>query len=379
MAIKAFGKGRGWTGQMKKIQFGSFLMGISALAMVLMMPGSELGSFSVAEKAQKRRLEIIRYLRYLKPMVYNFPCEPFPDCFTELKKQDKLSEAPRARLFFEIKRVYQEGMVYYFEGNYINAYNRFLDAQMRTDNLMEGISQSYLNRTEIMLRDSIEKWDQKNPADMSVVDISIEYGANSHKRRDFNDLRESPHTTRRYDPKEVHWAVNKFSIEKNVEKGYAFLGLAHKARNRAVQVDRHLRKKEKTSPDQRKKRIDLYIATVKICRRAKFNAAMVFQLKYPYKNYALSNVFGKTEKDLFDPEEVPKLENVRMNWTENPYVLPKALHPVFDMRLPAKFRRDITDGRNMIYEEEVDILIRMKYYKEKPKSYQQDGGNSSGG
>lgn len=344
---------------MKRFRFNtSFILIIVGLFFVT----SHSSAFSVAEKAQKRRMEIIKYLRFMKPMVVNFPCQPFPACYVDLKKQKKLQEAPMVTKFQDVKRVYQEGMVYYYEGQYLKAYNRFLDSQVRTEALLEVLSNEYINRTELMLRESLEKKINADPTDMSVIDVSIEYGPDSRKRRDFSDLREAPSTARRFDAKEVHWARNKFYIEQNLKKGYERLGLARKARTRALNVDRHLRKKERTTPEQRQKRIEYYLGAIKLTRQAKRNAAYIYQLKYPYDNYAIFNQFAQTEAGRFEAVENPKLEEVSMNWSKNPYVLPKRLHPVFDLRLPARYRRDVTDSRNMIYEEEVDILIRMKYY-----------------
>ncbi|MCB1172320.1 MAG: hypothetical protein KDK39_02085 [Leptospiraceae bacterium] len=325
-------------------------------------------AFSVAEKAQKRRIEMIQYLRFMKPMVYNFPCEPFPDCYVAAKKNDKIGELDLIARFSEVKRVYQEGMVYYYEGQYLKAYNRFLDSQVRIEAILERLSQWYINRTEVMMRDALEKKNQDDPEDMSLIDVSIEYGPNSRKRRDFSDDREAPHTARRYDSRETHWARNKWVLENNLAKGYERLGLARKARALGLEVDRKLRKHEKTTPDQREKRIEYYLASIQLARQAKQNAAYIFQLKYPYDNYALMNTYGLSEAGRKDDPQVPKLEDITMNWSKNPYVFPVRLHPVFDLRLPAKYRRDATDSRQELYEEEVDILVRMKYYNEERRN-----------
>ncbi len=356
---------------------------IAILLVGLWLLPASAGAYSVAEKAQDKRIELMGYLRVMKPIVYNFPCEPWPTCYQPPREGDSLyQEGERVDLFKEIKRIYQEGMIYYFEGNYINAYNRFLDAQVRSERLLEDLSQFYLDRTEQMLRDSIEKKNPDNPEDMTVVDVGVEYGPGSRKRRDFNYDRDAPLTARRYDPREVHWAKNKYRMEKNVEKGYEHLGIAKKVRYLALNVDRNLTKNQKIQPGHRKKRIEYYIASIRMARLAKINAAFIYALKYPFDNYALHNVHGLTEEGLFEEPKTPSLEDITMNWTENPYVLPKKLHPVFDLRVPAMYRRDLTDSRDEIYEEEVNVLVRMKYYEKKPESFnQQDGGgnNDQGG
>lgn len=335
---------------------------------ILALTTSQSNAFSVAEKAQKRQIQIIKYLRLLKPMVYNFPCEPFPECYADLKKQDKLQDAERITLFNELKNVYQEGRVYYFEGQYLKAYNRFIDSQSRTENILEKLSQFYINRTEIMMRDAMEKKRPNDPLDMTVVDISIEYGPNSRKRQDFAEKRESPHTSRRYNSKETHWAQNKWQIERNVKKGYEYLGYARQIRKKALLVDANLKKGRKVTPTMKQKRIEMYFSAIQWSRQAKNNAAKIYQLKYPYDNYVHHNQFGLTEQDVSSEPTTPSIENTKMNWAFNPYLFPKALHTVFDLRLPAKYRRDTTDSRNMIYDEEVDINIHLKYYSEEKRN-----------
>lgn len=352
----------------------ALILSAALFALLVPTPGN---AYSVAEKAQLKRIEIVQYLRQMKPMVYNFPCEPFPACYKAPEGNIKNQTGERVDLFKEIKRVYQEGTIYYFEGNYLNAYNRFLDAQVRTERLLEGLSQFYLDRTEQMMRDAVEKKNPNDPDDMNVVDIQVEYGPASRKRIDFGNDREAPLTKRRYEAKEAHWAYNKYRIEKNVEKGYEYLGLAKLARQRALMVDRNMTKNQKLNPDQRAQRIEFYLGSIRMAQQAKINAAFLYQLKYPFDNYALHNVHGYTEQGEFEERAVPKIEDVRMNWTENPYVLPKSLHPAFDLSLPAQYRRDTSDSQGMIYEEEVDIVVRMRYYDDKPESFKKEGADAN--
>ena len=151
----------------------SLLLSCATFFLLLPHPGD---AYSVAEKAQIKRIELVKYLRHVKPLVYNFPCTPFPDCYQIPEGGSKFQQGERVDLFKDIKRVYQEGTIYYFEGNYLNSYNRFLDAQVRVERLLEDLSQFYLDRTEQMLRDSVEKKNPNDPDDMSVVDIQVEYG-----------------------------------------------------------------------------------------------------------------------------------------------------------------------------------------------------------
>lgn len=349
--------------------------GITLVALAaLLLAAQPASGESVAEKARDKRIEIVQYMRAMKPMVFNFPCDPFPECEAEAQGEDQTLE--RIAMFNEVKQIYQQGMIYFYEGNYVNAYNRFLDSQVRVENLLEDLSQFYLDRAQAMMRDSIEPKNPDNPEDLSVVDISIEYGPNSRKRRDFQNDRVAPRSERRYDPDETRWAYNKYRIEKNVELGYRHLGIAKEVRYRALRVDSNLTRDQEIQPHHRKMRIELYLASIRMAQTAKLNASFIYALKYPFDNYALFNPFGNQEAGEFpNPEDpqIPSIEDVEMVWSENPYMLPKRLHPIFDLRVPEQYRRDLTDARDEIYTDEVEELIRLKYVENKPESWRQEG------
>lgn len=357
-----------------------------ALISLLCLPLAVHGE-SVAEKAAEKRNELIRYLREIRTMSYNFPCDPFPDCAaampakpeTGAPAQPGAAATPeRIKLFNEVKRIYQEGMVYMYEGNYVNAYNRFLDSQARVERILEGLSQLYLDRTEMLLRDSIEKKDISNPIDMSATDISIDFGPNSDKRRDFKRNREIPRDSRAYDPRETHYAYNKYEIERNVEQGYKQLGQAREARRRALTVDANLGPNQRLEPHHRRARIEYYLTCIRIARLAKLNGERIYQLKYPYDNYALMSPYGKTEVIKGDnprPATFPKIAGKDRDWStdenitdatkkddkSNPYVFPANLNPVFDLRVPEQYHRDLSDSRDQIFEDQVNINVEYKY------------------
>lgn len=338
---------------------------------------------SVAEKASQKRNELIGYLREIRTMTYNFPCDPYPDCMAAIPQAQPGQPAQKAvperiKLFMDIKRIYQEGMVYLYEGNYVNSYSRMLDSQVRVEQLLEGLSQLYLDRSEAFLRDAIEKKDPNDPADMSATDISIDYGPNSDKRRQFKKNREIPRDSRTYDPRETHYAYNKYEIERNVAMGYKHLGLAREARRRALTVDANLAPHQRIEPHHRKLRIEFYLDCIRMARLAKLNGERIYQLKYPYDNYALISPFGKTEKIEGDNPRQPSFPVIagqERDWStdenstdankkpdkSNPYIFPANMNPVFDLRVPEKYRRDASDARDQIYDDQLDININYRY------------------
>jgi len=320
---------------------------------------------SAAEKATRQRESLIAALRMLRPMVYNFPCDPMPDCMPESAEDRRTNPGLNVELYRKSKRLFQEGLIYYFEKNFVNAYSRFLESQSTMEKVLESLSQIYLDRTDQMIRAAIEKQNPNDPNDMAVVDISMDFGANSKLRRDFQKDRNVQYDVRRYDPRNYHWAMNKYRIEQNMEKGYEHLGLARQAREKALRLDAHLPPSDQVNIAILTRRLELYRKTIELCRKAKINAEFVFALKYPYANYPLNNQFGKTEKIDDQAGEIPSLHGVKMNWSENPNVLPRNLHPIFDFRIPEKWHRDTVDAREMRFDDELDTQIRFRFHKGK--------------
>ncbi len=331
--------------------------------LVLITYQTNLYSESAAEKAVFHRNSLIETLRLIRPMVYNFPCAPFPECLPEDPEQRLKNPGLHVELYRKAKRIYQEGLVYLYEKNYVNSYSRFLESQAVIDKLLELISQLYIDRAELMFREAIEKKNPNEPNDMAIVDISMDFGPGSKLRKDFEKAREIPLDPRRYDPKNFHWAINKYKIEQATQKGYEFLGLAKEARRKAVEIEKDVNKTTKLSPELLVKRIEFYKKSIELAKQTKLNAEFVFALKYPYDNYPIYNQFGKTENAEGKPGEIPSLHGVKMNWSKNPYVYPKNLHPIFDFRTPEKWHVDTVDARGMRFDDEFDVMIKFRYYK----------------
>jgi hypothetical protein len=313
---------------------------------------------AVSSKAYSKRVELIGYLRTLEPIVKNYPGDEkkdeagkASDNANDSAKKPSKAKGERAKKYQEIKTIFQEGLLYYFEGGYLNAYRRFLEAQLETEKIYEDLSQAYVERTEAMLKAAVDKKDENDKLDKSLMDITIEYGRESKIRRDFDTDRVSPKIERSYDPKEYHYYLNKNTIEENITAGYKYLGEAKNARLKALKIERSLESHQKLQPNQRRYRIEQYIAAINRCRDARKAAVNIFRQKYPYDNYY-----------LYKDGEV-KLEKTTMNYSDNPYVNRKNLHPIFDKSIPESFRKDATDITGRIFQDEVDRKIKMKNSK----------------
>jgi hypothetical protein len=338
----------------------------------------------IMSKAYQKRVEILTYLRVLEPIVKNY---------RGLDKENKPTlataepgkEGERHRKYNDIKKLFQEGLSDYFEGDYANSYKRFLEAQVDIEQLFEELSEFYIESASEILKSAVFMKDTKDyedpafeskdrdkklgdklkEADKELVDISVEYGYGSRNIRDFSQDREAPYLARQYDPKEYHFVTDKYAIEKSTEEGYKSLGEAKKARIDALKIEKNFEKHQKLQPVHRKFRIEKYVAVITKCREAKIAAINIFKLKYPFDNYYLMQDTKTSLGKIIQPdqkgEDTVTKNGKSMNYRINPYIDPKHLNPVFDRRIPDKYRRDAADVVGMVYDEEVDKNINLKY------------------
>ncbi|BDA80079.1 hypothetical protein LPTSP3_g30090 [Leptospira kobayashii] len=329
---------------------------------------------AVSNKSYKKRIELLTYLRELEPIVKNFRGED-PEGNPAALNAAEGKEGFRLKKYLEAKRIYQEGLQYYFEGNYVASYQRFLECQLGVEKMLEELSQLYILRAEEMMKVAMERKNANNPLDKALLDISIEYGKGSYFRSDVMDQpREAPFSRRMYDAKEVHYVYNKYSIEKNMELGYRHLGLAKEARINALKVERNLEKHQKLQPSHRKFRIENYFGSISLSRDSKANAINIYKLKYPYDNYFLSNSQAKSEpvrdeNGAYSEGQPVKVEGVTYDFSNNPYIrFDHRLQAMFDVRIPEEYRVDYADTRGRIYEVDSNNMVFLKYDQERKKA-----------
>ncbi|MEM7180957.1 MAG: hypothetical protein AAF518_08585 [Spirochaetota bacterium] len=338
----------------------------------------------VQSKANMKRVELIGYLRTLEPMVKNYPNGK------DGKDSKKYKEGKLYKQYEQIKRKVQEGILYFYEGGYANSYRRFVDAQTNTEKLLEELSQSYIERSENMLKSAVEVLDEKNKLDRDLMDISIEFSRTSKYRKSLIENRQPAVSNRHYDPKLYHYYVSKKTIEDSLAMGYKSLGQAKKARVKGLKVEQHLEKHQVLKPEMRKYRIERYLASITKCKDAKAAALNVFRLKYPYENafiHANSPKEDEIAKGVTDLNDELQKKPRKYAYDNYPYLNKKKLPAPFDQRIPNKYRVDYADNQGQVYTDLVDEQLDLKYYpkqkenfkeiQEKYKSKAKDGGSSS--
>lgn len=315
---------------------------------------SHLYAEGIMAKAYELRVDLLKYLRSIEPMVRNYPGKNKEGKEADFEAPEG-QEGERIAKYNDVKRLFQEGVMLYYEGRYPNSYRRFLEAQLNLENLLEELSQYYIESTDQILKSAIEKKvndsdyanldDKKH--DKDIVDISVEYGRGSYVLRQHGEDREAPIVGRSYAPREFHYRTNKSQIEGSVETGYKMLGLAKDSRLKALKVERSLEKHQKLQPEHRKFRIERYLETIARCRDARLAAINIFRLKYPYEN------------EYLQKDEKVELVGVSNNYRLNPFTNINHPHPIFDRRIPANFRRDAIDIDGRVFIDEVNNKIKL--------------------
>lgn len=329
---------------------------------------------SVTAKAQETRVDLLNYLRQLEPMVKNYPGKDLKDnkdvnpLDIVTAKDDTAPRGDRIIKYDAIKRLYLEGVMYYYEGRYINSYRRFLEAQINTEQLMEELSQYYIEGTDEILKSAMEmrsetdqnmKGKDGKPAqnDRDVVDISVESGRGSAIFPIHRTPRQAGEHVRDYNPKDYHYVLNKDAIEGSASMGYKLLSQAKTEKLEALKIEKNLEKHQKLNPEHRKQRIEMYFNVIARCRESRMAAMNIFRLKYPNDNYYLQEKNDEASDVIKDEKNV----NVKNHYRLNPFVYPAHINPIFDNRIPVGFRRDASDMHNKIFAHEVNGKIKMKY------------------
>ena len=313
---------------------------------------SELAS----TKSYYKRSEILDYIKKIEISVKNLK--------SKNEEQDKM------QAYQKIKDIYEEATIFYLEGDYRNSYKRFLDSEILVERIMEEISQYYIERTQEILKDSIEVKDKENQNDKTFTQILTDYSkfANEHDKVKRSRHFPFPSKKRSYDAKNFHYIRDNEQIRKSIENSYAYLRGAKDSRVKALKIGLELEDHKQITTDARKERIGYYFDTVTLCKKAKLNAIKTFQLKYPHDNYYLRSQTAMKRPGTENEDDRVYVEDYTMNFTKNKYLDYNNISPIFDNRIPAKYKVDAVDIYDKVYEDEIDEKIKYAWDEEGKKT-----------
>jgi hypothetical protein len=256
-------------------------------------------SFSAAVKSSKDYGFTLNALRRIKIMVDNFGDE-------QMKKNYSDSEA----LFLDAAEDY-------YSQKFFGSASKFDKLKRDLISMLVAMGDLYLKRTKEIL-DSIAK---------QSIQIIIEYSKDSglalYLRQPFDPLRD----IKLIDPDKYHLFFDRDKIAGNMQEGYKRYEKAKSIFNDPEIV--LLKQKEKLPMDSINMIITSYIAVVNLCRDAKGNGIEIYKILN-------TNELGKS---------MVKYHIIHSN-----------IKPVFDDRIPEKYKIDADDNLRLIHTVELKKL-----------------------
>ena len=350
---------------------------------------------------------LLKLINQLRVISTNFPCNPHPSCLSTISK-DSLSEGENYQKFRSIEDNYRSGYLNYMEGNYKEAYVDYAKTILGIDQLSENFADLYIERSRKLLIEALGEKNVNDVEDLTYSEILTLYTPESAKVKDIKKTREVPTTKRGYSKEDSVYYRIKREMALNFKAGFARIRHAKQSydwglKKEASELRRIMRYATMKSPielsleqdtpqatnekdlegtaatsqeeklqrflqensengyvmDSKITKIKWMLKSISYSRMSKINAWYSYRIKYPLDNYVLSNPYGKDQNG-----QTPNIEEVQMNWYENPYLYPADLNPMFDFTIPDELRRDLFDSKGEIYQDRVDIEARLKYYQE---------------
>jgi len=307
---------------MKFIQFKSYLTGLAAVLGLMALNATSVYAVSAAEKAKEKVIENRQYIYALEIPIKNFGTPEQKNDFNAMKDQ------------------YMVGLGYFFEGNYVNSYKELLETQKKLDKLYEKVSMDYLERTTKILQEMVK----------SIVEIDIEYNKESDLVRQYTTDRQAPKEKVSYDPKNFHLTYDKKVISRNMAMGFSRLGEAKKIRQEAVTIEeKKYEEGQVVDPAIYNYRLASYLSVIELCRDAKKNAFLAYQLI--------------NRNDIY---------TIQTEFRGNRFAKESNLLPVFDPRIPETYKVDASDALNLVHEDELKIKLNQGDKKPAAKTNTQD-------
>lgn len=272
------------------------------LSLIIFIP-LEAFSISAASRSNKDYRFSMETLREAKTMVENFQTDEI------LNKYKELQDA------------FKEASLDYFGRNYDSSSVKFYNFKLELMKLMENIADIYLERTKNLLAATTE--------DNGVIDIFIDYsktgGYSRYFNRSFDPLVDVKPYNEDFTAKDFHLYYEKASIESYLHGAYFNYQEAIRVRNDPV--IEYIKSRKKIKSDSIDYVITRYVGSVLLCRTAKKQGLEIYKIK----NYHDEGV-------ILDKYSLRKSQ----------------LTPIFDDRIPEKFKVDAVDNLKLLYKVETE-------------------------
>lgn len=266
---------------------------IATVAVTFPKSGLTVSASVKASRDYRFTLDIIRKLT---TVVSNFP---------EIDKDKK---------YDNIKKLFRSAGEEFYGRNYTEAVIKFTTLKKDLINFMETVAQEYLTRTKSIL-DSTSK---------ESFDILIDFGKESsfakYFHKPFNPLTDVKPYTEKYGPKDYHFFRDKQFIEAYLKEGYMMYHYSkHIFQDPEIAI---LKTKKRMTPQNMAYIIERYMYVIKFCRQAKQYGIEIHKIRKVHETGDILRKYNLTGAKLT---------------------------PIYDDRIPDKFKVDAIDNMNLLF------------------------------
>ncbi len=278
------------------------------LITTLILIYSDASAISVSVRSSKDYSYTTKILREMKPMIANFKTDENQKAMDSLMKN------------------FEEATLEHYGTNYDSSAMKYYNLKLEIIKTLESLCTQYLDRTKEILT--------ATAADNNAVEIFVEYDKNSgystYFNRPFDPLRDVKPYNEKFTAKDFHFFYDAQKVESYLRDGHFNYNEAKRFFNDPEIA--FIKSRKRIKSDQLNYIIDKYIYTIQFCRTAKQLALEIYKLKNEFNTLAIQDKYALRKDQIT---------------------------PIFDDRIPEKFKVDAIDNEKMLYY--VELERRKKY------------------
>lgn len=269
---------------------------------------SEANAISVSVRSSQDYYYTTKILREMKPMITNFKTDENQKAMDSLMKN------------------FAEATLEHYGTNYDSSSIKYYNLKLEIIKVLESISTQYIDRTKEILT--------ATAADNNTIEVFIEYDKNSgyasYFNKPFDPLKDVKPYNDKFTAKDYHFFYDSQKVESYLKNGHYNYSEAKKFFNDPEIA--FIKSRKKIKSDQLNYIIDKYINVIQFCRLAKQSALEIYKVKNEFTTGAIQDKYSLRKDQIT---------------------------PIFDDRIPEKFRVDAIDNIKMLYP--VELERKKKY------------------
>ncbi|HOP63026.1 MAG TPA: hypothetical protein PK906_06620 [Spirochaetota bacterium] len=281
------------------------------IIIAILLTATSAYPISVAERSSKDYYYTTKILRELKPMIANF-------------KNDS-----NQKMMESITKNYEDASLQYYGQNFDDSSAKFYNLKLEIMKLMEELSALYLTRTNELLKSTIED----NKSIEIFLELDRRNGYASYFNKPFDPLKDVMPYDEKFTAKDYHFYFDASKIERYLKNGFYYY---HEAKRVHEGEDiKFIKSRKRIKTGNIDYVINKYMNVIIMCRIAKESALEIYRVK---NQHNAGNILDKYQ------------------------IRKDQLTPIFDDRIPEKFKVDAVDNVKLLYTVE---LARRKKTMEK--------------